>query len=180
MMDIFLLKEGSSLYANMPYIIRAKTTGEKTITLTDATLYPAEENSLECSSTSMRYTITGTYEGVSSSMMDSNSWYALGGVSLIQTDGSNNLGAFRWYLSAESKGGVFKNSLPNEIKLQVINDDETGIDNLNVNLNANERCIYDLSGRRVNANAYNSKSKIQNSRMPKGMYIVNGRKVVIK
>jgi len=174
-MDIFLLKEGSSLYANMPYVIRAKTTGEKTITLTDATLYPAEENSLECSSTSMRYTITGTYEGVSSSMMDSNSWYALGGGSLIQTDGSNDLGAFRWYLSAESKGGVFKNSLPNEIKLQVINDDETGVESMDDGQwKMDNNAVYDLSGRHI----VNYKSS--NCQIPSGIYIRNGRKVVIK
>lgn len=45
-------------------------------------------------------------------------------------------------------------------------DEATGISNVNVNLNDNEDC-YDLQGRKV-------------SKPGKGLYIVNGRKVVIK
>lgn len=37
------LKEGSSTEPNTPYMIKAKEIGEKTITLTDATLYATEE-----------------------------------------------------------------------------------------------------------------------------------------
>lgn len=45
-------------------------------------------------------------------------------------------------------------------------DETTGISNVNVNLNDNENC-YDLQGRKV-------------SKLGKGLYIVNGKKVVIK
>ena len=47
--------------------------------------------------------------------------------------------------------------------------DATGIDGLNVNDNLNANEVYDLQGRRMNVN-----------NMPKGIYIVNGKKVVIK
>lgn len=45
-------------------------------------------------------------------------------------------------------------------------DDATGINNVNINLNDNDNC-YDLQGRKVN-------------KPGKGLYIVNGKKVVIK
>ena len=45
-------------------------------------------------------------------------------------------------------------------------DDATGISNVNINLNDNDNC-YDLQGRKVN-------------KPGKGLYIVNGKKVVIK
>ncbi len=47
--------------------------------------------------------------------------------------------------------------------------DATGIEGLNVNDNVNANEVYDLQGRRMNVN-----------NMPKGIYIVNGKKVVIK
>ncbi len=45
-------------------------------------------------------------------------------------------------------------------------DDPTGIDNLNANVNANEGAIYNLSGQMVNG------------KLPKGIYIVNGKKIL--
>ena len=45
-------------------------------------------------------------------------------------------------------------------------DDPTGISNLNANVNANEGAIYNLSGQMVNG------------KLPKGIYIVNGKKIL--
>ena len=45
-------------------------------------------------------------------------------------------------------------------------DDPTGISNLNANFNANEGAIYNLSGQMVNG------------KLPKGIYIVNGKKIL--
>ena len=53
----------------------------------------------------------------------------------------------------------------------VFGDETTGIGNVNVN--DNETVVFDLNGRKV-ANGFNRQS------LPKGVYIVNGRKVVVK
>ncbi len=45
-------------------------------------------------------------------------------------------------------------------------EDPTGISNLNANVNANEGAIYNLSGQMVNG------------KLPKGIYIVNGKKIL--
>ena len=52
-------------------------------------------------------------------------------------------------------------------QLQIGNGETTGIKNLNDNENENENCYYDLQGRRV-------------AQPAKGLYIINGRKVVVK
>ena len=52
-------------------------------------------------------------------------------------------------------------------------DDEDGIADVNVNDNANDGAIYDLSGRKVN-----SQFSILNSQLKKGVFIVNGKKVL--
>ena len=56
-------------------------------------------------------------------------------------------------------------------------DDPNGINdvNVNVNVNVNEGAIYDLSGRKLNF-----QFSIFNSRLKKGIYIINGKKMMIK
>ena len=48
----------------------------------------------------------------------------------------------------------------------------------------NGKGVYDLSGRRMNVNdnvnVNNSRFEIQNSKLRKGIYIVNGKKLLIK
>ena len=58
-------------------------------------------------------------------------------------------------------------------------EDITGIDDINVNVNANvnDNAIYDLSGRKV---ADNCQLSIINCQLPKGIYIINGKKIVVK
>ena len=62
----------------------------------------------------------------------------------------------------------------------VFNDDlATGVEkvneNVNDNLNLNDN-IYDLSGRRIDG----SRFMVNGSKLPKGIYIINGRKVLVK
>ena len=40
--------------------------------------------------------------------------------------------------------------------------------------------VYDLSGRRVNGSGFNGQCSMFNGKLPKGVYIVNGKKVIIK
>ena len=58
-------------------------------------------------------------------------------------------------------------------------EDITGIDNVNEddNANVNDNAIYDLSGRKV---ADNGQLSIINCQLPKGIYIINGKKIVVK
>ena len=75
--------------------------------------------------------------------------------------------------STNDNHGWFK---VDHFRIQKVNavDDQTGLESIqNTNFKIqNEGAIYDLAGRRLN-----SKFKIQNSKLPKGIYIKDGRKV---
>ena len=158
------------LEANYPYLIRAKVVGEKTITVTNAILYAAEENSIDCSSIREKFTFTGTYSRLSSEELpQGEGYYALsGGVWKPIAEGTS-LGAFRFYLKIDGRNSS-NSGQNNVIRMRVIdengNEDITGIESLTLNPQLSTK-IYDLQGRRV-------------EKPSKGMYIVNGKKVVIK
>ena len=168
-MDVIKIKSGSTS-PNMPYLIKAKKTGEKTFSVSDATLYPAEENSVDCSTTIAKHTFTGTYNAIPSATMIANGYYAMGGGDLIQSDGSNDLKPYRWYMKVESRNPSYNAS--NAAKTIIINviDEEgetTSVEELQMT-----NCkspVYDLNGRKVNEN-----------NLKPGIYVKNGKKFVVK
>lgn len=75
--EFIRLAAGSHTDANVPYVIRAKSTGTKSITKHNCTVQPSVENTIDCSNTKMLFTITGTYTGKTGAEMYNNSYYAL-------------------------------------------------------------------------------------------------------
>ena len=57
----------------------------------------------------------------------------------------------------------------------LVKKETTGIENLTPALSVGKEAVYDLQGRKVN-----SQFSILHSQLPKGLYIVNGRKVIMK
>ena len=170
-MDVIKIKSGSTS-PNMPYLIKAKTTGEKTFSVSNATIYPAEENSIDCSTTIAKYTFTGTYNSISSATIIANKYYAMGGGQLITSDGSNDLKPYRWYMKVESRNPSYNASnAAKTITINVIDDEEdemtTGIRQLQ--MTNDELPVYDLNGRQVNEN-----------NLKPGIYVKNGKKFVVK
>ena len=166
--EAFKVTSGT-LAANYPYLIRAREAGEKTITVTDATLYATEENSIDCSSVREKFTFTGTYSRLSSEELpQGEGYYALsGGVWQPVAEGAS-LGAFRFYLKVDSRNSL-NAAQGNAIRMRIIGedgeeDDATGIDNSEFKTQ-NSELIFDLQGRRV-------------ENPTKGVYIVNGVKRV--
>ena len=170
-MDVIKIKSGSTS-PNMPYLIKAKTTGEKTFSVTNATIYPAEENSIDCSTTIAKYTFTGTYNTIPSATMIANNYYGMGGGELVQSDGSNDLMPYRWYMNVESRNPSYNASnAAKTITINVIGDEEyemtTGIRQLQ--MTNDELPVYDLNGRKINEN-----------NLKPGIYVKNGKKFVVK
>lgn len=58
--------------------------------------------------------------------------------------------------------------------------DVTGIGNVNGNVNVNEGIVYDLQGRKVADNAQGSPSSTYSSPLKRGIYIKNGKKIIIR
>ena len=77
-----------TLYANYPYIVRAKTAGEKEFVFEDVTVQPFENNSIDCSSVTTKFTFTG-----SNNKMYNNGCYGLLGNSLVPETGEAALSA---------------------------------------------------------------------------------------
>ena len=168
-MDIVKIKNGS-LIPNTPYLIRAKTTGEKTISVANTTLYTAVQKSIDCSTTLAKYTFTGTYNTISASRLIANNYYAMGGGSLVITDGTSDLKPYRWYMNIESRSPMYNvSNAAKGISINVVGEEDevTGIEQVQV---ANDNSpVYDLNGRIVNENGLKA-----------GVYIKNGKKIVIK
>ena len=170
--EAFKVKNGT-LKANYPYLIRVKEVGEKSIVVTDATLYAAEENSIDCSSVHEKYTFTGTYCRMSSAELpQSGGYYALsGGIWQPVAEGAS-LGAFRFYLKVEDRHANTAITNARSIRVRVVDengeeDDVTEISNSQLMMDDSKLIIYDLQGRRI-TDTVNLK----------GVYIVNGKKVV--
>ena len=171
-MEIVKIKAGT-LKPNHPYLIKAKNEDAKDMNIVqkNATLYPAEITTLNCSSVYTKFEITGTYQEMNSG--------DLNGSLVISTDGawkklssSSTLKPFRFYLTISSREGSpveIADEAMSRVRIRVMGEDdtETGIDETeNGKVKTENSVVFDLSGRRVSAPAKG------------GVYIVNGKKVI--
>ena len=159
------------LEANYPYLIRAKEQGKKVIAIEEeAMVYATEENSIDCSSVREKYTFTGNYGGIGSGWPVDEGYYTLVGGAWQPVSEGTELGAFRFYLKVDSRHGnsaTFARSIRLRIVGKDSNDDElTGIE-MTTDNGQQTTVIYDLSGRRV-------------EKVTKGVYMVDGKKVIVK
>ena len=167
------LKAGSTLKANIPYMVRAKQTGEQTMAATNVTVQPMTSKQLDCSSITHRYLFTGSYQEISGQDMFTKKYYAMsqGNLSLA-TNPTAYLSPFRWYMAAEDRTGNSAAYAPKMIRVVDIETGETtGIGEVETTEAPQSDNIYDLNGRLVRTDG-----NLQ--ALPKGIYILNGKKVV--
>ena len=162
--DIIVLSvigfKGQTTTPNKPYLIRAKNAGLQTIAFDDVTVYPTTIESIDCSSTSIRYEFTGSYNILNSSALANR--YIVQNGELVK--GASSLAPCRWYMTATARNGASL-SLPNKIRIMIVEDVITGVDELGETEEG--IVIYNLAGQRI-------------SKMQKGINIINGKKVLIK
>lgn len=162
------IKETSGkIEANTPYVVKSNssTSSQVTFSLTDATLNKTESHSVtKTSDKGSSFTFTGIY--TKKFVQDGTGWYGLSGGKFskqVNASSGNYLNPFRFYLtitgSAASKANIGGFNIADD-------NDPTGISNVNVETQK-DNVIYDLQGRRVN-------------NPTKGLYIVNGKKVLVK
>jgi hypothetical protein len=166
-MEIIKIK-GGTLKANYPYLIKAKTAADKamSITVENATLYAAAENSVDCSSVYQNYTVTGIYTKKTAE--------ELAGKLAISTSGAwqplaagTALNPFRLYISIENRdNSPLKVETVAMSRMRIVERGETtGVETITP-AQQREDVIIDLSGRRV-------KQPVKG-----GVYIVNGKKQI--
>ena len=173
-MEVLMVQEGATLNANYPYLIRAKNEDalNMNIKVENATLYKAVETTVSCSSVFMKFDVTGIYTTKTSGELKGEfNVYAMSGGGWKQAlNDEQKLKPFRLYLSLTSIDGSpvkVAESAMKHIRIRVDGEEEaTGIDEIQTSVD-NSAVIYDLQGRRV-------------KKAGKGIYIVNGKKVVMK
>lgn len=157
-----LLTEGQTVKANLPYVILPQTSGSYTFAIT-GTLKRTNPTSTSITGNAYTYTSTGVY-----TRKDYNDdlWYALTTDGMFQKAGSSAyLNPFRFYLSITDNTGNPYDVKNANFRIS-LNDETTGIFGIKGADTSNLK-IYDLQGRRV----YKPTQK--------GVYIVNGRKMVL-
>ena len=170
-MEVIKITTGK-LWANYPYLIRAKNVDAKemNLELTDATLRATKENTVTCTSVFMQFDVTGTYNIMSQEDYPE--------ILAISTDGAwkklaedTALKPFRLYLTLTALDGspvVVEEEALTRMRIVTRGEegDVTGIEDAQFTIDNSEMKIYDLSGRRVKTPAKG------------GVYIINGKKVV--
>lgn len=157
-------KVNGSTVPNTPYLIRAKSIGEHTLTTENTTLCKNEENSIDCSSVSYNYVFQGTYSPVQN--MATAGYYAMSSGALKRAeDDSVVLNPYRWYLSIISRSTGDPVLLVKSIRIFDGDDEETAI--MEIDDQNETTSVYDLTGRKV-------------ENMRNGMYIKNGKKYLVK
>ena len=167
----FVKMKSGSIEPNTPYIIKAEKEGEKTLFVENTTVYKAEENSIDCSTTNMKFTFTGTYKIISlSKPFDKKDYYVLENNGVNISKGTLYLLPYMWYLNIEKRNsayGINNNNTAKEISIRVVGEETTGV--ADIQLSSPNTQTYDLNGRKVNEN-----------NLKPGMYVKNGRKFVVR
>ena len=166
------MREGDVVKANTPYLVQAKTAGTEAqvLTLTDATLYAAQEKGFSMNSAEKTVTIQGIYN-TKTATDENHEWYAFGGGKYIKASVGQTLSPYRFYMTITEREDNPYASTPNptEVKIKVLGEDETGVAPLSVSPEEEKTAVYDLSGRRI-----------EKEKATKGIYIINGKKIFVR
>ena len=171
--SIVRLREGAKVKGNTPYFVQAKTADSNNaqiFTVENTKLYPAESVSLTMLSAEKEVKATGIYTPKVVTEEDQG-WYAYsGGRYSLQTRLGNTLNPNRFFVTITNREDNLyaDDEMPGEVKIRVLGeDDETGITPTIATQNETQPAIYDLQGRRV-------------EKPTTGIYVVNGKKVLVK
>ena len=151
----------TAMEANKPYAIKVAAD------VTDATISGVTVKQADPAQVVGDWTFNGTYTATTAPVGS----YVFNGNQLRRvTEAGVNVKAFRGYFTSND-------ATANELTI-VIDGETTGLSEIERMRNGENETFYDLQGRRVAQP--NSQFSILNSQLNKGLYIVNGKKVVIK
>ena len=164
------LKAGETVKALVPYLVKAKSSGEQTITVENTPLHAAADNGFSITSAENVFTFTGNCQAKTSSATDVG-WYAMstnGGFTRITKTGATMKGGRFFMTIADRSDNPYATSgaaASNFIRIREMGE-ATDVEEM-MEMPVDET-IYDLSGRRVDEPTES------------GIYIMNGKKIVIK
>ncbi len=167
------------LHANMPYVYKPKeAVTDYPFTSNNVTL-KAKNTGVIADTRTLEdiYSFYGTYENTTPAASDPFYYVGIDGNLSLGNNGNVTVGPYRWILRKTSKYGGTSVYSPKMHFFDPEEDDVTAISSERM-VNGQSSMVngtYDLSGRRLNV-----QSSMFNAQLPKGIYIVNGRKVIIK
>ena len=165
-MEVIEVKSGT-LKPNHPYLIKALTSGQKNIHLSNVQFDSSLPYTFTCASMNAHFSFTGTYSGVSGETMRNKGYYAMSNGALqLAKNASVGLGGFRWYLKVESRDGQVID-MPSEILVKFLDKDDwtEGVEFRTIDTEGQATDCYDLMGRSVKGAV-------------RGISIVNGKKII--
>ena len=150
-----------AMKANKPFLLKNTTNEEKTILL------------IPCNEPNLAVTVAKEFKGTegphdfSKADMADGDYYVCNGKEFVKVRGEGKLAPNKAFLFVE--GNNTPASIPFRRSIGGEGEGTTGVDNVNANLNDNEATWYDLNGRKLNGKP-----------AQKGIYIKNGKKIVVK
>ena len=150
-----------AMKANTPFLLKNTTNEEKTILL-----IPCDEPNLAVTVAKEFKGTEGPHDFSKADMADGD-YYVCNGKEFVKVRGEGKLAPNKAFLFVE--GNNTPASIPFRRSIGGEGEGTTGVDNVNANLNDNEATWYDLNGRKLNGKP-----------AQKGIYIKNGKKIVVK
>lgn len=167
------------LMANYPYIIK---TSKDIIefTVDDVTIEPDEEGAVAeytNGRSGSRKVVYGTFIGTyhAQTVVPENCLF-LNGSQFWYSKGLTKMKAFRAYFDLVDVLASVEGA-SSRINIKLGGGTKTGISQIENGRRNSEDAVYDLQGRRVSSKL-NDKGKMTNDKVQKGLYIVNGKKVI--
>lgn len=170
------LKAGDVIAANTPCLIKALTAGENTLELASADIKKNVAKPIDCSTTEQLFTFNGVLENTT--LLDKHGYYldvneqAFKAVEYADA----YLTPMKFYLTIQNRtdGSYAYPSSSSEAKtisFRVIGDETNGINDVNADKKQGEKKVYSLQGTYL-GNSLNN--------LPAGVYIINGKKSIIR
>lgn len=175
--EYIVMKAGETLNAYTSYLVKANAEGTTAITLTGARLVPTPDSQpQECSTLRQRFTFYATSENT---YMLSQKGYRFSSdkQSLVATDNATRyIAPLSFYMTIQDKqtGEILypttSTAAPKAISV-TIGGETTGISSVTTDTAGHDTKVYTLQGTFVGNST---------SALPRGLYIVNGKKTVIR
>lgn len=172
------LEEGSVIAPNMPCLIKAKTAGEQTLTVTGTSLAKTEVPQIDCSTIKQKFNFVGIYD--KTTLLDKYGYFLNADEQAFRsvTNADQALPSCRFYLTIQNKADgsydYHTDGKAKAVKVHVIGDDDngtTGIATVETSGELDDDDVYTVQGTCIRRSTQGLKA---------GIYIVGGKKVIIK
>lgn len=168
------LKEGESIPSYTPLIVRPRN-GATEFTTTATTIESTAKSESDCSTIKQKFTFYGVLENTK--LNENHGYYldAANNAMMFATNASRYITPLNFYMTVQDKATgdyVVPTTQQSRVAIRVIGDNTTGIDSIDENREkTSDNRVFSLQGIMVGTSTEG---------LPKGVYVRNGRKVLVK